>query len=175
MQYENKRSASLCRALSNILFTIIGFLVVIAFLGDDETLHPLRWVFLGAGALLFCFLHMYGLHELAIQANKDFVEVRCMRIFAKKGSIRTYTIQPTSNLLSFSLYHLFLFNYLRMSYIGHTGKTRTAWVELTLMNSRARKSFIKVLTDIRDGKGEMVEQDYVSRHHHHHHHKATTE
>ena len=165
----------MCRALSNMLFAGLGVLTALAFLGDIEELHSFRWVFARAAVFLFCFLHLYGLHELAIQANKDFVEIRCMRIFAKKGSMRTYTVQPTSNLLSFSHYHLVVFHYLRMRYIGHSGKAKTAWVGLTLMNSRARRNFLKVLTDIRRGNGDTVEQDRVLHRHHHHHHRTTTD
>ncbi|MBQ3634084.1 MAG: hypothetical protein II951_00500 [Bacteroidales bacterium] len=149
MVYDNSESASLMRAVLRTSYALLGIVVAFAFFADSPTLTRLRFFLLAFFILFYVVTGNAGINELRIQADKSFIEVRSTPLFKSKGHNDTYTVHA-NKLVDFHHWRIPPFHVLSLKYICHTGKPRRVKIGLTLMSSKARKSFIKILKEAKE-------------------------
>lgn len=149
MQYNNRRAASMARAIIKTTFAVLGMGAVVAFLSSDDTLQGAQWPLVGALVLTGIMASVGGLYELSLQGDNTFLDITCNPVLQTKGRSKTYSIQ-SGNVLSASHLNFLIAHILKVTYIGHHGKPKTARVGLTLMGSTSRDRLLGIVKKLAD-------------------------
>lgn len=144
MQYNNRRASMTARAIIKTTFAILGMGVAIAFLSTDDTLAGAKWALTGALVIAVLLTSSGGLYEMDVQGDSSFLDITCSPILQTKGRSRTYSI-PGGSVLSVSNLNLLIVHKLKIEYIGHRGKPKTARIGLTLMSARQRERLLQIV------------------------------
>lgn len=157
MQYSNRRAASTARAIIKTVFAVLSIGLVVAFLGVSSGPNIAKIIFAGLLALAIAFAATGGMYEMIIQADNTFADITCSPILSTKGRNKTYSI-PASNITRVSQTDFLFVHFIRIDYIGHNGKKKSARLGMTLMGSNSRKKFLGIVAKMLEYRDEDPNQ-----------------
>lgn len=149
MQYTDWRRASATRAVIRAVFAALGIVTAFAFVGDEMAFSSLRWGLLAFFMGLLLMVWAGGLCEVRIIADDSYVEISCQQIFNRKGRMRTYSIDA-DRLIRWKRTSFLFFHFLKVDYVGHGGRRKSANVGFTLVPPKVRRGLFRHLSHIEE-------------------------
>ena len=157
MQYTNRRAASTARAIIKTVFAILSIGLVVTLLGVSNSPGVTKIVFAGLLAIAIIFATTGGMYEMIIQADSTFADITCSPILQTKGRNKTYSI-PAETIQKVRRTNFLFIHYIRIEYIGHNGKTKTARLGMTLMGHQSRRKFLGIVEKMQEHRDDVPGQ-----------------
>lgn len=147
MLYDNRRRASIMRAIMRSAFAVSAIVVMLSFVDTESFLHEYRWLVTAAAVAVLASCFVGGLDEVSIQLDNEYVEISSQPIIMPKGQTHTWSIEG-KRLKRYRYINLLIAHYLYIDYTGHHGNERHLRTGLTLVDGKARKRLISSLKEM---------------------------
>lgn len=153
MQYNNRRAASIARAVIKTTLAVLCMSITVAVLSSDDTFAGAQWALIGILTATVILTSSGGLYEMNVQGDNTFLDITCNPVLQPKGRSKTYSIQ-SGNVLNVRRVNMLIIHKLSVDYIGHHGKHKTARLGLTLMDSRQRDKLLHIVDKLAKSQQE---------------------
>lgn len=146
MHYQDKRKASMARAVIRTSFAVLGVLCMLTFIGEMFG-GPVQWILLGLFVLDVVLAAVGGFCEVAISADDSFVDISCQQILSGGGKAKMYSIDA-NRMIKWRHVSILFVHFLSIDYVGHFGHQKRASVGLTLVPKKTRDKLFALLGKI---------------------------
>lgn len=149
MQYQDRRRASLARAMMRVSMGVTGVLCLVAFFGDVGVSERMKWVMVGLFVGVVVFAAIGGMSDVCVQADETYVDIQSRELLFGRGEGKSCSIDG-DRLVKWRYVSVLFMHYLHIDYIGHRGHRRHVSVGMTLVPGRVRREIVSILRKISD-------------------------